>query len=245
MSDPPRILFTGTLDDAQDFYQQTEIVGTNTPIAKYTDGMPIVIPTQEAVTEMLTGTSHLPGEQIYAYTRSESGQYSKSDNPVTFGGNYTATVEQVAVIAVMAGCKPEYLPAVLAGATAGGGFTDPTTVGNIGYYYVVSGPFAKQIGMNAGHGALNVGSIGNMTIGRTMNLVTIDIARYIQGVSRNDAGHPFYGLSFAEDDTLLPTGWESLREESGYGKEESALGKGAGYIHCRHVCPILFPRPHR
>jgi hypothetical protein len=81
--------------------------------------------------------------------------------------------------------------------------------------------------MNAGHGALNVGNPPNMTIGRTMNLITVNLARYIQGVSRNDAGHPFYGLCIAEDESLLPPGWESLREEYGYGKDESALGKGA------------------
>ena len=67
-SGPPRILFTGTLLDAQEFYQQTTIVpaASNSPIAKYTDGLPIVIPTEEAVREVLTGTTHQPDELIHS-----------------------------------------------------------------------------------------------------------------------------------------------------------------------------------
>ena len=62
----PRILFEGTLDEAQTFYQQTAYIGlpVEAPLCVYTDGFPIVIPTEERVKEMLTGTSHRPDELI-------------------------------------------------------------------------------------------------------------------------------------------------------------------------------------
>ena len=60
----PRVLFEGTLDEAEVFYQQTRYVRqpVNAPMAVYTDGFPIVVPTEERVKEMLTGTSHRPDE---------------------------------------------------------------------------------------------------------------------------------------------------------------------------------------
>ena len=61
-----RIIFEGTLEEAQDFYQQTEWIPlpVEAPIAKYTDGFPIVVPTEEKVAWMLTGTSHKPDEIV-------------------------------------------------------------------------------------------------------------------------------------------------------------------------------------
>ena len=62
----PRVLFEGTLEEAEKFYSQTENIEgcLNTPFCKYTDGLPVVIPTEERVQEMLKGTSHKPAELI-------------------------------------------------------------------------------------------------------------------------------------------------------------------------------------
>src|SRR4030042_256222 len=111
-----RIIYEGTLEEAQDFYQQTEWIPlpVQAPIAKYTDGFPIIIPTEEKVAWMLTGTSHKPDEIITHQTNRLATQ-----GEATSGGRLeikkgdvvrfpqlkrTATVEQVAVNDVMAGC---------------------------------------------------------------------------------------------------------------------------------------------
>jgi len=232
MYNPPplsRICFTGTLLDAQEFYQKTTPVANcgNCPIATYTDGLPIVIPTEQRVKQMLTGTSHQPEELMSQYTRTAVGGYVKATNPMAFASAYRATVETVATIAVMAGCKPEYLPVVLAGATAGGGSTEcPGTNGPSGFWYCVTGPYGSQIGMNSSQGAFNTGNPPDATIGRAMNLITVNLSQCLQGVLRTDSGQPFTGrLVCAEDESALPPGWLTLREESGYDKSESFLGK--------------------
>ena len=107
----PRILFEGTLHEAQAFYQQTEKIPglLNSPFAKYTDGMPIIVPTEELVEEMLKGTSHKPDELITLQrdsveTQGTRSRTRKKGEPVIFEPMFrTATVEQVAVNAVMAG----------------------------------------------------------------------------------------------------------------------------------------------
>ncbi len=226
---PARISFEGTLDDAQEFFQQTQPVATcgNCPIAKYTDGLPIIIPTEEKVTEMLTGTSHSPEEQICRYTySSQTGQYTKSTAPVTYAGAYYATVEKVAVVAVMAGGKPEYMPVMLAVAATGGASTNcPGTSGPSGQGFVVSGPIAKEIGMNAKHQAMDVGNPANRSIARAAELMTINFGECVTGVVRSDSGNPIQTVAFAEDEDGLPPGWEGYNEDSGYKKTDSVLGK--------------------
>jgi hypothetical protein len=119
-----RVLFEGTLEEAQEFYQQTEVIPSleNAPYAIYTDGLPVIVPTEERVAAMLKGTTHKPDELVICHEDHEPGDRSvqmgnsgKKGEPVRFlPMKRTATVEMVATIAVMAGCKPEYLPAVLA-----------------------------------------------------------------------------------------------------------------------------------
>lgn len=118
---PPRVIYEGTILDAQKFFNQTTPIAAcgDCPIAKYTDGLPIVVPTEQAVKEMLTGTKHSADEQIYRYSlNSTTKLVQKSSSAQRFVPmQWTATVEKVATIAVMAGCKPEYLPTVLAMST--------------------------------------------------------------------------------------------------------------------------------
>jgi len=108
---PPKhegILMTGTYDEVQEAFKgklrETPFGG---PWAEMTDGLPVVPPTEERVAKMLTGTSHDPDEEIvFAGLRGR-------------GGKHIATVKKVAINAVMAGCTPEMLPAVLAIAESG------------------------------------------------------------------------------------------------------------------------------
>ena len=103
---PPRICMAGTYDDMMEYFEGDlgRFPSEVAPYAWMTGGLPIVPPTEERVAKMLTGTSHAPDEIV---------------NPKMRPGNLIATVEKVAINAVMAGCKPEYMPVVLAMAESG------------------------------------------------------------------------------------------------------------------------------
>ena len=225
---PPqdRILFEGTLDEAEEFYQQTEHIPwpVDAPLTVYTDGYPIRVPTEERVREMLKGTSHKPDELItYQSDRTGMmGNMMKKGDPVRFQPRlWTATVEKVAVNAVMAGCKPEYFPVVLAIAESGCG-TGTTVFNN--QWVCVSGPIAKELKMNSGLGMLDPGNPANTTIGRTYQLMARNLGGAISGINRmSSIGSPFNtgGTCFAENSDGLPPGWKGLNEEYGYRKDES------------------------
>jgi hypothetical protein len=244
---PPRVIFEGTVDEAQDYLQQTTLIENcrMCPIAKYTDGLPVIVPTEEKVAAMLTGTSHKPTETVMRVwgsaattTREETAMYSAQ---VTYAQNYTSTVEKVAVCAVMAGCKPQYMPVALAVATAGGGATTcPGTSSMWPVWFVVSGPIAKEIGMNAGQQSMDVGNPANSTLGRVGALMTVNFGGCITGVVRTDSGNPIHSVMFAEDTEGNPPGWVGYNEENtyydsttkktvSYTKKDSVLGKGGGW----------------
>jgi len=221
-----RIIFEGTYDEAEEFFRQTSHVPEplNAPISVYTDGLPIVLPTEERVQEMLKGTSHKPDELI-TYQTDRGGRFDrpiKKGDPVRFQPRtWTATVEKVAVNAVMAGCRPEYFPVVLA--IAESGVPSGTTVFN-NQWVCVSGPIVKEIGMNAGLGMLGPGNPANSTIGRAYQLMTRNLGGAIPGINRmSSLGAPINrgGMAFAECADKLPPGWKGLNEMAGYRKDES------------------------
>ncbi len=217
-----RIIFEGTMDEAEEFFHQTEYVPhpVNAPIARFTDGLPVRIPTEERVEEMLKGTSHKPDELI-SYQIEREGR--TPGNIVRFQPmRWTATVEQVATCAVMAGCKPEYLPAVLAIAESGCFIGSTHTFGQ---WLCVSGPYAKEIGMSSGCGMLGPGNVANSTIGRAYEIMARNLGGAIPGVNRmTSIGSPFEGSRCcAENADALPPGWEGLNEEHGFKKDESVM----------------------
>ncbi|UCD09151.1 MAG: hypothetical protein JSU79_00455 [Dehalococcoidales bacterium] len=223
-----RILFEGTLDEAQEFYQQTRIVPEplNAPISIYTDGLPIIVPTEERVAEMLKGTSHKPDE-IITYKSERRGRFDRiqeHSDVVRFQPRlFTATVEKVAINAVMAGCKPEHLPVVLA--IAESGVPSGTTVFN-NQWMCLSGPIVKEIGMNSGLGMMGPGNPASMAIGRAYQLMAVNLGGAIPGINRmSSIGTPInrVGLAFAECADKLPPGWKGLNEEFGFKKDESVI----------------------
>ncbi len=233
----PRMLFEGTLLEAEKFYNQTENIPgiLNAPYSVYTDGMPIVIPTEERVQEMLKGTSHQPDEVIKLQRDIDmrgvgniaSGFTRKKGEIVQFMPMYrTATVEQVAVNAVMAGCKPEYFPLVLAIAESGGGTADGRGWGGA---FIVSGPIYKELGMNVSYGRFGPGNPPNKTIGRVGSLMNRNLGGYKETVTGIGVGMSYGnpitngGFIFAEYDAGLPPGWKGLNEEMGFRKDESIV----------------------
>ena len=138
------------------------------------------------------------------------------------------TVEKVAVNAVLAGCRPEYLPVVLTAIEAI--CTDEfnmhgvlATTMSVGPILVVNGPIAVAIGMNSGINVLGHGNRANSTIGRAVQLVTRNIGGGAPGgIDRATLGHVGkQGFCFAEDEAGSP--WNSLAEERGFEGSQSTV----------------------
>ena len=178
----------------------------------WTDGLPIVPPTDERVIAMLKGTSRRPGEIV--------GRI-----PPFLA---ECTVEKVAINAVMAGCKPEYMPVLLAAIEAA---LEPvfTLHGVLATTYfsspviVVNGPIAKKIQMNSGINALGQGNRANATIGRALNLIVLNVGGGRPGqADRSTLGAPSkYTLCFAEDES--DPAWEPLSVARGLPRGVSAV----------------------
>lgn len=183
----------------------------------WSDGLPVVPPTPARVYRMLQGTSRRPDEVI--------GLIPPNQN--------SCTVEKVAINAVMAGCKPEYMPVVLAAVEAA--LVDDfcmhgvlATTYHVGPVVIVNGPIAKQIGMNAGVNALGQGNRANATIGRALQLVIRNIGGGRPGeVDRAVMGNPGkYTFCFAEREADSP--WTSLAVERGFTPKQSTVTLFAG-----------------
>jgi hypothetical protein len=233
-----RILFEGTLEEAEEFYHQTENIPSlrySAPIALYTDGLPVVIPTEDRVAAMLKGTSHRPDEVITYQADHRAFGVQTTRGTGRKGASVTympiprrATVELVAVNAVMAGCKPEYMPVLLAIAESGGG-GGMDGRGSIGF--CVSGPITKEIGMNFDVGVFGPGNVANRSIARAGELMWRNFGGNIPNVTNVGVmGCPLFNC-IPEDLDSLPPGWQGLNEEYDFNKEESIvyvmnLGRG-------------------
>lgn len=178
----------------------------------WSDGLPIVPPTPTRVLAMLAGTSRSPDEVVAIVPPDLTG----------------CTVEKVAVNAVMAGCRPEYLPVVLAAVeaactTAFNAHGLLATTRPHGPLLIVNGPIATAIGMNSGVNALGQGNRANSTIGRALQLVIRNVGGGLPGgIDRASLGHPGkLGWCFAEDEAGSP--WEPLSVERGIPAGTSAV----------------------
>ncbi len=228
-SDNKRIIFEGTLEEGQEFFSQSEIIPTlqNAPICKYTDGLPIVLPTEERVAAMLKGTSHKPDEILTFQANHRQGDRQvqmgrsgiKGDRVAFLPMKRYASVEKIATIGVMAGCKPDHLPILLAMAESGGGCGD----GRGGGGYIVSGPIAREVGMNFDVNILGPGSPSNRPLGRAADLMWRNLGGQIPSVNNCGVWGGPVGNMFSENDNALPPGWKTLREEYDFKKNESCL----------------------
>ena len=184
----------------------------------WSDGLPLVPPTEERVLRMLDGTARDPQEVV--------GLVPPALAP--------ATVEKIAVNAVMAGCKPEYLPVVLAAVEA---VLDESfamhgvlaTTMFVGPVVIVNGAIRRQIGMNAKGNALGQGNRANSSIGRALQLVMRNIGEgRPQEVDRATLGNPGkLSYCFAEDEE--GSNWEPLSVERGVKPGVSAVTVFAGF----------------
>ena len=170
----------------------------------WSDGLPVIPPTERRVLAMLEGTTRKPDEVV----------------AVVPPDLIECTVEKVAINAVLAGCRPDYLPVVIAAVEAA--CTDEfnmhgllaTTMGT-GPVIVVNGPIRRAIGMNSGCNALGQGNRANLTIGRALQLVVRNVGGGRPGgVDRATFGNPGkLGFCFAEDEEGSP--WTPLSADLG------------------------------
>jgi len=196
---------------------------------RWTDYLPIILPTEERVEAMLKGTS-IPRDRIV-------GRLS----PTAFREDWEFDVEKVAVNAVMAGAKPEYLPVILAMASSGVTARNSSTTSFAGIG-VVNGPVRKEIGMNTGIGATGPYSHANVTIGRAWNLLSANL----QGGSVPDdtymgtLGNPLsYSFVFAENEEASP--WDPMHVRYGFKPTDSTVTVFRGG---RYMTSGFGPREH-
>jgi hypothetical protein len=181
--------------------------------SRWADGLPIVPPTPELVKAMEAGTTRSPKDVI--------GQVAPK--------NGTATVEKIAINAVMAGAKPEYFPVILA---AMEGFTNKhydlthvmASTGSFTPVVLVDGPIAKELNFNSGIGMLGIGWQANSTVGRALQLSLLNLGQTwpqvnFMGLTGRLEAYTFY--TFAEDTAKSP--WEPYNVSQGFQAGDSTV----------------------
>jgi hypothetical protein len=202
--EPTAIVFSGTFDEVQDHFDDQ----------LWSDGLPIVPPTIERVERFLAYTDRRRDEVLAVLPHEQR----------------EATVWNVAVNAVMAGCRPEYMPVLLAvvecladpcynlegaGSTSG---REPLVI--------VSGPMVEELEFNAGTGVMRVGRRANSSVGRFARLFLRNVPgfRIPPGTTDKAAiGQPF-NVALAEDDAVVAElGWPSFREDHGFDRSSTVV----------------------
>ncbi|OGO22440.1 MAG: hypothetical protein A2144_04320 [Chloroflexi bacterium RBG_16_50_9] len=183
----------------------------------WTDGLPIILPTEERVKKMLAGTNAAPDDvavESFDFSTREVIKY---------------TVRNIAVIAVMAGAKPEYFPVILAIAST----RQPAIMGSttaFGTMVIVNGPIRQEIGMNSGIGAFAPLNQANSVIGRAWTLMSI-----CWGYAKPDKSywssqgnnHNYNNNCVAENEERSV--WEPFHVTKGYKAEESVVSLFRGW----------------
>ena len=193
---------------------------------RYTDFLPVVLPTKEKVDAMLAQTSHDPDSIL--------GRM----NPGSLAGEtFTYTVRHAAIAAVMAGCKPEYFPVVLAIGSTGATAVNISDNGFMGGV-VINGKIRDEIGLNYDVGAVGPYAHANTTIGRAWSLLSINggnsgkVGTTYMGTVGNPAN--LINVVIAENEELSP--WEPLSVQRGFKKDENVvtLFSGWGLLSARN-----------
>jgi hypothetical protein len=178
----------------------------------WTDGLPVVAPTEARVRAFLAQTDRDPRD-VVGILPPRQGE---------------ATVEKIAVNAVMAGARPEYFPVILAGLEA---LADPlfnldsvqATTHPVAPLLIVNGPIAREIGLNGGYNAFGQGVRANVTIGRAVRLVLMNVGGGLPGSGdRATQGSPAkIAYCVAENEAESP--WEPLHVEAGLAPDVSTV----------------------
>jgi len=178
----------------------------------WSDGLPVVPPTEARVRAMLEAARLEPGHQVGFVTHRA----------------VSITAEKVAINAVMAGCRPEYMPVVVAAvegiADSRWGYHGPgTSTGGAGVLMIVNGPIARELDINAGDNLFGPGWRSNLTIGRAVRLVMRNVCGSLPGLlDRGTLGHPGK-LSYVIAENEAESSWTPLHVERGFRADQSAV----------------------
>ncbi|MCZ6645244.1 MAG: hypothetical protein O7B79_03300 [SAR324 cluster bacterium] len=199
---------------------------------RWTDGLPIIPPTEERVRAMIDAAGR-PGPDVVGVVPPRWAE---------------ATVEHVAINAVMAGCLPAYMPVLIAAIEAA---CDPAfvlysvqaTTHPCAVLMVVTGPIVEELGLNYSHGVFAPGNRANASLGRAMRLVLINVGGAIPGHGdQSTQGSPAkFSYCIAENEAATP--WEPFRVEKGFSSEDSTVtvysGEAPHNVN-EHVCDSPF-----
>ena len=205
--------FYGTIDEINEYFADME----------WSDGLPIVPPTYEKVESFLKYTD-LNWDETVAVL------------PVA---HRNTTVWHVAVNAVMAGCRPEYMPILIA-LTKGLG--DPefrrtlaSTHAWIPYCWL-NGPVARQLGIDSGQGQIN--EVANVSIGRFMNLALMNLCGYYVKQDRMGSfGYPMSWCMAEDEEACLRVGWKPYHVREGFGLNESTITLSSTLLWGNNMAP--------
>ncbi len=184
----------------------------------WTDGLPIILPTEERVAKMLTGTSASPDEVVGEKTRFD------------IRGNVKYTVANVAVIAVMAGARPEHFPVILAVAATKAEAIQPSTTA-FGSILMVNGPIRKEIGINCGIGAFSPVTQANSVIGRAWTLMSTcweDMRPKRNLWSSQGSNLTYNNMCCGENEESSI--WEPFHVQKGFKAAESTVSVFQGWV---------------
>ena len=180
--------------------------------AGWTDGLPVVPPSDASVAAMLAAAG-LHGHEVLG------------EIP---GRNVEVVAEKAAINAVMAGCRPEYMPVVVAAvkglcAPAFAYHGPASSTGGSAIVLVVHGPIGRRLGINAGNNAFGQGHRPNATIGRAVRLCMMNVMNTRPGLlDRATLGHPGkYTFCFAEHELDHP--WQPLHTTRGFAADDSTV----------------------
>jgi hypothetical protein len=214
VADAPRILLEPDIEDNLQrlFYERG-----------WTDGLPIILPTEERVQAMLKGTIAAPDEIV-----AESFQFATREI-----AKYT--VEHIAVIAVMAGAGPEHFPVILATAATGQSSLAPSTTA-FEAMLLVNGPIRKEIGMNCGISAFSAVNRANSVIGRAWTLMSIchGFAKPKETLwSSQGNNHTYNNLCAGENEESSV--WEPFHVTKGFRADESVVSTFRGWAFLNSI----------
>ncbi len=197
-----RVRVSGGVGGVQDYFWEQG----------WTDGLPVVPPTEGVVRDMLGAVGGEPSRSL----------------GVMQPRNARATLEKLAVNAVMAGCRPEHFPVVVAAVKAAlrDGFNlagTAATTGGANQVVIVNGPAAGRLGIQADAGCFGPGFRANAAIGRALRLIVRNVGGLIPGeMDKATLSSPGrYSFCFAENEARSP--WEPLHVEKGYAPESSTV----------------------
>lgn len=206
-------VFYGTLDEINEYFKKQN----------WTDGLPIVPPTYDKVTEFMKYSPYRYDETVAVL-------------PIA---HRNTTAWHVAVNAVMAGCKPEYMPILIALTKGLGDGNFRRTLASThawAPYCWLNGPVARQLGIDCGQGQIN--EEANMAIGRFMNLALMNLCGYYVKQDRMSTfGYPMPWCLVEDEQACKRVGWKPYHVRNGFSENDSAITLGSTLLWGNNMAP--------